>query len=124
MKKNLVLIGMMGSGKTTIGKEISKKSSLKFIDTDLLIENHEFENWVLRHEHVLNKGIQFVPESNDLMRGSYAMLDALGRFYSNESGGHVYGPSLLDVGVLKAWEENVFIEQRFNERGGIYEWTN
>ena len=41
MNKNLVLIGMMGSGKTTIGKEISKKSSLKFKDTDLLIENHE-----------------------------------------------------------------------------------
>ena len=41
MKKNLVLIGMMGSGKTTIGKEISKKSSLEFKDTDLLIENHE-----------------------------------------------------------------------------------
>ena len=41
MKKNLVLIGMMGSGKTTIGKELSKKSSLKFKDTDLLIENHE-----------------------------------------------------------------------------------
>ena len=40
MKKNLVLIGMMGSGKTTIGKEISK-SSLKFKDTDLLIENQE-----------------------------------------------------------------------------------
>ena len=32
---------MMGSGKTTIGKELSKKSSLKFKDTDLLIENHE-----------------------------------------------------------------------------------
>ena len=41
MKKNLVLIGMMGSGKTTIGKELSKKSSLKFKDTDLLIENQE-----------------------------------------------------------------------------------
>ena len=34
MKKNLVLIGMMGSGKTTIGKEISKKTDLKFVDTD------------------------------------------------------------------------------------------
>jgi radical S-adenosyl methionine domain-containing protein 2 len=90
----------------------------------LLIQNQEFENWVQRHEHVNTKGIQFVPESNELMRGSYAMLDALGRFYSNESGGHVYGPSLLDVGVLKAWEQNIFIEQRFNERGGIYEWTN
>ena len=41
MNKNLVLIGMMGSGKSTIGKEISKKSSLKFKDTDQLIESHE-----------------------------------------------------------------------------------
>ena len=41
MKKNLVLIGMMGSGKSTIGKEISKKRSLKFQDTDQLIESHE-----------------------------------------------------------------------------------
>ena len=41
MKKNLVLIGMMGSGKSTIGKEISKKSSLKFQDTDQLIQSHE-----------------------------------------------------------------------------------
>ena len=41
MKKNLVLIGMMGSGKSTIGKEISKKSSLKFKDIDQLIENSE-----------------------------------------------------------------------------------
>ena len=41
MKKNLVLIGMMGSGKTTIGKEISKKTDLKFVDTDQLIEIYE-----------------------------------------------------------------------------------
>ena len=39
MKKNLILIGMMGSGKSTIGKEISKKSALKFKDTDHLIES-------------------------------------------------------------------------------------
>ena len=38
MNKNLVLIGMMGSGKSTIGKEISKKSSLKFKDIDQLVE--------------------------------------------------------------------------------------
>ena len=41
MKKNLVLIGMMGSGKTTVGKEISKKTDLKFVDTDQLIEIYE-----------------------------------------------------------------------------------
>ena len=32
---------MMGSGKSTIGREISKKTALKLIDTDKLIENHE-----------------------------------------------------------------------------------
>ena len=38
MKKNLVLLGMMGVGKTTIGKIVAKKQGLKFIDTDLNIE--------------------------------------------------------------------------------------
>ena len=40
-KKNLVLIGMMGSGKSTIGNIISKKLDLKFIDTDYEIEKYE-----------------------------------------------------------------------------------
>ena len=38
MKKNLVLLGMMGVGKSTLGKIIAKKLNLKFIDTDLNIE--------------------------------------------------------------------------------------
>ena len=37
-KKNLVLLGMMGSGKSIIGKLISKKLKLKFIDIDNVIE--------------------------------------------------------------------------------------
>ena len=34
MKKKIVLIGMMGSGKTTVGKILSKILKLNFIDTD------------------------------------------------------------------------------------------
>ena len=34
MKKNLVLLGMMAVGKTTIAKIVAKKLKLKFIDTD------------------------------------------------------------------------------------------
>ena len=89
---------------------------------DLLLEDGEFQKWVERHAWVADEGIQFVPESNELMRGSYAMVDALGRFYTNIDGGHTYGPSILDVGVMPAWEQNVFLEERFLERGGIYEW--
>jgi shikimate kinase len=36
--KSLVLIGMMGTGKSTVGKEVAKKLKIEFIDTDTLIE--------------------------------------------------------------------------------------
>jgi len=38
VKKNLVLLGMMGVGKSTLGKIVAKKLNLKFVDTDLNIE--------------------------------------------------------------------------------------
>ena len=41
MKKNLVLTGMMGVGKSTIGKRLSKKLRVKFIDLDKVIEKRE-----------------------------------------------------------------------------------
>ena len=41
MTKNLILTGMMGVGKSTIGKSIAKKLSYKFIDIDNLIEKKE-----------------------------------------------------------------------------------
>ncbi len=37
----IILIGPMGSGKSSIGKLLSKKMNLKFLDTDKLIENQE-----------------------------------------------------------------------------------
>ena len=37
-KKNLVFLGMMGSGKSSIGYLVSKKLDLAFIDIDNLIE--------------------------------------------------------------------------------------
>tara|TARA_B100001057_G_scaffold356747_1_gene358741 strand:- start:278 stop:790 length:513 start_codon:yes stop_codon:yes gene_type:complete len=39
--KNLVFLGMMGSGKTTLGKIVSKKLSMNFIDIDHEIEIKE-----------------------------------------------------------------------------------
>ena len=39
LKENLVFLGMMGSGKTSIGSMISEKLKLDFIDIDREIEN-------------------------------------------------------------------------------------
>ena len=41
MKKNLVLTGMMGVGKSTIAKTLAKKLSFNFVDIDELIEKKE-----------------------------------------------------------------------------------
>ncbi|MGL4687123.1 MAG: shikimate kinase [Fusobacteriaceae bacterium] len=37
MKENIALIGLMGSGKTTIGRQLAKVLEMRFIDTDKMI---------------------------------------------------------------------------------------
>ena len=41
MNKNLILTGMMGVGKSTIGKNLAKKLKYNFVDIDRLIEAKE-----------------------------------------------------------------------------------
>ncbi len=40
-KKNIIFIGFMGSGKTTLGKKTAKKLGYRFLDTDRAIEKKE-----------------------------------------------------------------------------------
>lgn len=39
--KNIVLTGFMGSGKTTVGKEIARKLNREFLDSDKIIEKEQ-----------------------------------------------------------------------------------
>ena len=56
VRKNLVLLGMMGVGKTTLGKIVAKKIGFKFIDTDANIE----ENCLMRISAIFKrKGEKF-----------------------------------------------------------------
>jgi Shikimate kinase len=41
MRKNIVLVGFMGAGKTVVGRELAKQLNLKFVDLDSQIESRE-----------------------------------------------------------------------------------
>ena len=41
MKKNLIFIGMPAVGKSTVGGVVAKRRGMKFVDTDLLIQEQE-----------------------------------------------------------------------------------
>ena len=56
LRKNIVLIGMMGAGKTTLGKIVAKERNLKFIDID---ENIERKNLMTITEIFEKKGEDF-----------------------------------------------------------------
>ena len=38
---SIILVGMMASGKSTIGKLLSEKLNFDYLDTDLIIERQE-----------------------------------------------------------------------------------
>lgn len=88
---------------------------------DLLISDAQFAAWVGRHAHLDDEGLAPVVETNDLMRDSYALVDPIGRFFSNNDG-HTYGPAILEVGVETAWASVAFDEEKFLRRGGKYAW--
>lgn len=51
---NIILIGMPGAGKSTIGVVLAKKLGYTFIDSDLVIQEKEH---VLLHEIISQKGL-------------------------------------------------------------------
>ena len=56
VKKNLILLGMMAVGKTTLGKIVAKRQNLTFIDTDVAIEK---KNLMTISEIFKKKGEKF-----------------------------------------------------------------
>ena len=57
------------------------------------VASDEFESYVQSSRWVETFGIKIVPENNELMTGSYVMVDPAGRFFDNVSGTHSYSRS-------------------------------
>ena len=89
----------------------------------LQITQQQFFHFIDMHKK-LEAITNLIPESNNDMKGSYAMVDPAGRFYDNAKGKHNYSSAILEVGARIAIQQVNYDFNKFIERGGIYEWNN
>ena len=87
-----------------------------------LISDGEFNHYVQNSRRVEDYGIRVVPEGNDLMTGSYVMVDPAGRFFDNVAGSHTYSRPILDIGVEGALKDVSVDAAKFLARDGLYNW--
>ena len=86
------------------------------------ITDEQFKEYVERNRSVELEGIQVVPEDNDLMTGSYVMIDPLGRFFDNTRGAYTNSRPILEVGMADALQDIDIDPEKFCKRGGNYDW--
>lgn len=87
----------------------------------LLCTDADFLSFVARHQHLEAEGVAIAAEDNEDMRGSYAMVDPAGRFFESTRGFHHYSDPLLTAGLRAAWAQVRFSMDRFENRGGRYD---
>jgi len=116
MKKNLVLIGMMGSGKSTIGEMISKDKKLNFIDTDKLIEKY---NNLKIIDIFKKKGENFFRKSeekitiNSLKSSGNIIAVGGGAFLNEKIRNEI---SKNSISIWLHWSENILIKRIINSK--------
>ena len=89
---------------------------------DQVIAPEQFTGYIARNQAVEKMGVAVVPETNELMTGSYVMVDPAGRFFDNTSGTHLYSRPINEVGVDVALREVSVDPHKFRLRDGLYDW--
>lgn len=116
--KNIVLIGMPGAGKSTVGVVLAKRLGYQFVDSDIVIQ--ETENRLL-HEIITAEGIDGFLKIENRINASLAFEKAViatggSVVYGEEAMGHLRGCGTV-VYLQLSYET---IEERLgdlNERG-------
>ena len=118
MKKSLVLTGMMGVGKTTIGILLSKRIKFRFVDIDTLIEKKERKSI---KEIFEKKGENYFRkiEQNEslrlLKRGKIVLALGGGAFINNKIRKEVLKNSIsfwLDINVENLIKRKIIVKKR------------
>lgn len=87
---------------------------------DFKITDTEYTHFLNTHKDVKT----IIPESNEQIKGSYVMVDPAGRFFDNTQGTHNYSKPILEVGIKEAIKTMDYDLDKFEKRGGVYDWKN
>ncbi|MBO5487077.1 MAG: shikimate kinase [Eubacterium sp.] len=137
--KNIVLIGMPGVGKSTIGVVLAKKMGFSFVDSDLLIQEREGR---LLHEIIEEEGLERFRRIEEEVNASIQLKNAV----IATGGSAVYGEKAMEhlkkIGVViylklpyeelvnrlgdleergVAMKENQTLKELMEERSPLYE---
>jgi len=83
---------------------------------DFQISDADFERFIQRNNNV---NIKIIEETNDLMLGSYVMINLNGEFYSNEGRQIKRSSKILEVGIDKALQQISYNYEKFILRKGL-----
>ena len=89
MKRNVVLIGMPGAGKSTVGVVLAKRMGYRFVDSDLVIQEREGK---LLHELIEEHGVEGFWEIENDVNASLDMEKAV----IATGGSAVYGKEAME----------------------------
>ncbi len=87
---------------------------------EVAISKAEFESFLNRNKIGLFSDIEFIPEPEDMIIGSYCMIDCKGRFFDDSLGKHRYSAPILEIGVEKAVKQIENSYDKFIKRNGKY----
>lgn len=140
--QNFILIGAMGSGKTTVGKQLAKKSRMDFVDSDHMIEDRcgvslstifdiEGEEGFRKRETKMLKELCAL-SGVVLATGGGAITSEENRILLRKSGFVIYLKTTIETQIARTQKtgnrpllENVDIELKLTElmdqRGSLYE---
>ncbi len=75
----------------------------------------QFQSFIEKHSH-LNP----VYESSEMILNSYCMITPDGRFYQDTNHQHNYSQPILDIGIIKAFQQIFYQEKKYLKRDGGY----
>ncbi|NOR43220.1 MAG: shikimate kinase AroK [Gammaproteobacteria bacterium] len=142
-QKNIFLIGLMGTGKTTVGRQLSRKLKMEFYDSDRVIEERTGADIPLIFEKEGEAGFrkreaaiidELTQQKNIILAtGGGAILDSENRNHLVNRGTVIYLKSNLKTLIQRTGKDknrpllhadeasDVILQRLLDQRGPLYE---